>query len=259
MLLTHRPDPPLSSYVEVLWYFDADQVEHHSKERVLPNGRFQIVIDLSGGPGAVCGMRSEYIAIEPTAIQSVMGVVFRPGGARGFFSIPSSDFFNRVVPLDAVWGAQVTQLQERLWAVTSGRGKLRVLETALLDVLQRRNEERFVLHASVQYALEAFRDVPRIRTVNDVAKDAGLSRRRLSQLFGEQVGMTPKLYCRLIRFRKVVRQIAAGGPVDWADVASAGGYFDQAHLAHEFRDFSGLSPGSYLEAERPFPNHVRIN
>jgi AraC-like DNA-binding protein len=174
-------------------------------------------------------------------------------------SIPSSDFYNQVVPLDAVWGSHVTQLQERLWAVTTGRGKLRVLETALLQALQRGNEERFGLHGSVLYALQAFRHVPHIRTVNDVAKDAGLSRRRLSQLFREQVGMTPKLYCRLTRFRKVVRQIAAGGPIDWADLASAGGYFDQAHLAHEFRDFSGFSPSCYLEAERPFPNHVRID
>lgn len=46
MLLTHRPEPPLSHYVEALWYYDGQQTAHH-KERVLPNGRFQIVIDLS--------------------------------------------------------------------------------------------------------------------------------------------------------------------------------------------------------------------
>jgi AraC-like DNA-binding protein len=111
----------------------------------------------------------------------------------------------------------------------------------------------------VQYALRQFRHVPHIRTVIGVSREAGLSRRRLSQLFREQVGMAPKLYCRLARFRELVRQIAAGGPVDWADVALAGGYYDQAHLAHEFRDFSGMSPSGYLAAERPFVNHVRMD
>jgi AraC-like DNA-binding protein len=258
MLLTHRPGPPLSHYVEALWYYDGQQTAHH-KERVLPTGRFQIVIDLSVGPGAVCGMRSQCIIIEPAAIQSVMGVVFRPGGARGFLAVPASDFYNQVVPLDAIWGAQVTQLRDRLREVMTVRGKVHVLETTLLQAMQRGAEERLALHPSVQYALGAFRHVPHIRTVIDIARDAGLSRRRLSQLFREQVGMTPKLYCRLIRFRAVMRQIATGGPVDWADVAVAGGYFDQAHLAHEFRDFSGISPGRYLAAERPFPNHVRID
>jgi AraC-like DNA-binding protein len=47
--------------------------------------------------------------------------------------------------------------------------------------------------------------------------------------------------------------------VDWAGVALAGGYCDQAHLIHEFRNFSGLSPGAWLAAERPFLNHVRMD
>jgi transcriptional regulator GlxA family with amidase domain len=69
--------------------------------------------------------------------------------------------------------------------------------------------------------------------------------------------MTPKRYCRLIRFQRVVPQIALDRPVDRIDVALAGGFSDQAHLVHEFRVFSGLSPECYLAAERPFPNHVR--
>ncbi len=49
------------------------------------------------------------------------------------------------------------------------------------------------------------------------------------------------------------------GALLYYDVALAGGYCDQAHLAHEFRDFSGISPGSYLVAERPFVNHVHMD
>lgn len=89
----------------------------------------------------------------------------------------------------------------------------------------------------------------------DVSREIGWSRR--SHAFSEQVGMTPKRYCRLMRFCKIVRQIASNQPVDWVDVALAGGLFDQAHLIHEFREFSGLSPVRYLSAEHPFPNHVR--
>ncbi len=258
MLLTHPPGPPLASYVEALWYYDVHQTEHH-RERVLPNGRFQMVIDLSTGLGAVSGMRSQSIEIETAMIRSVIGIVFRPGGARPFFEVPASDFYNQVVPLDALWGGQATHSCDRLREVLTAGEKFQLLEGALLQALQRGAERRLALHPSVQHALGAFRHVPHIRTVFHVSKEAGLSRRRFSQLFREQVGMTPKLYCRLIRFREVVQQIAAGGPVDWTAVALAGGYYDQAHLAHEFRDFSGMSPGSYLAAERPFVNHVRID
>jgi AraC-like DNA-binding protein len=163
------------------------------------------------------------------------------------------------VPLDEVWGSQWTQLRDRLQEAATVASKFRALETALLLAMQRVAQARLAVHPSVQYALREFRRVPHVRTVIDVSREAGLSRRRFSQVFHEQVGMTPKLYCRLIRFRAVIRQIVAGAHVDWTDVALAGGYFDQAHLAHEFRDFSGMSPSRYLAAERPFVNHIRID
>jgi AraC-like DNA-binding protein len=258
-LLTRHAEPPLSSYVEALWYCDAQPAVPHQKERVLPNGRFQVVINLSCGGGAVCGLRSQYISIEPAAIQSAMGIVFRPGGARGFFAPPSSDFYNQIVPLDAVWGRSLTRLQERLAGAPTPREKLRMLEAALRQLLRTGSDAQFTVHDAVQHSLLAFGSVPHVRTVSDISKESGISRRRLSQLFREQVGMTPKLYCRLMRFRQVLRQIADGRGVNWADVASAGGYFDQAHLTHEFREFSGFSPTAFLEAERPSFNHVRVN
>ena len=204
MLLTHRPGPPLGDYVEALWYYEGYEPANH-KERVLPNGRVQIVIDLSTGLGLVCGMRSQYIDIEPATIHVVMGVVFRPGGAHGFFGVTASEFYNRVVRLDDVWRAQTTELSDRLQTTIGASKKLQRLEIALREGLT-----RGTLHPSVPYALREFQRIPHIRTVIEVAREAGLSRRRLSQLFREQVGMTPKLYCRLIRFRTVVRQIAAG-------------------------------------------------
>jgi AraC-like DNA-binding protein len=258
MVVSRRPAPPLEPYVEGLWYYDGRQMTHH-RECVLPNGKFQIVIDLVAGPGAVSGMRSQHVVIDTAAIHSVMGVVFRPGGARGFFEASASDFYNRGVPLNLVWGSGATQLRDRLLEATTVRERFCRLEDALVDVIRQGTEQRLALHPSVQFALREFRRAPHIRSVMDVATQAGLSRRRLSHLFREQVGATPKVYCRLHRFRQVVRQITRGGPVNWADVALACGYCDQSHLAHEFRDFSGISPGCYASAERPSLNHVRMD
>jgi AraC-like DNA-binding protein len=258
MLLTHRSGSRLAPYVEVLWYYDGACPTHH-KERVLPNGRFQIALDLTTGRGTVSGMRSQYVVIDPPAILSVMGVVFRHGGARGFFDAPACEFYNQAVPLDGVWGPQVTELADRLREGMTAGEKFRVLENALVGLEQQRGEPRSALHPAVRYGLREFRHLSHVQTVIRVSKDARLSRRRFSQLFREQIGMTPKSYCRLIRFRHIVRQVAAGFQFDWADVALAGGYYDQSHLDHEFRAFSGMSPSAFLAAERPFLNHVRID
>jgi AraC-like DNA-binding protein len=217
----------------------------------------QLLIDLTRGTGAVVGARSQYIEIDTAAIHSLIGVNFWPGGTRTLFDVPAGDFYNQIVPLDLVRAWIATQLRDCLQETTSLAEKFRVLENVLLEIVGR--NEPIDLHAAVRYGLEKFQGSPHLHSVLDVVREAGLSRCRFSQLFREQVGITPKLYCRLQRFHQVVRQIDAGGPVDWADVALAGGYCDQAHLANEFSDFSGLSPGRFLEAKRPFLHHVRVD
>jgi AraC-like DNA-binding protein len=260
MYLEHQPAKPLATYVEKLWYCESYQLTHR-RERVLPNGKFQLVIDLSdsphrkAAPPLVVGIRSEYGVIETAALQCMIGAVFCAGGARSLLGASADEFYNTEVPLDLVWGRAATVLRDRLREARAPSERFRVLGAALLD----RVEKRLELHPAVQYALGEFQRVPHIRSVLDVTRDAGLSRRRFAQLFREQVGLTPKLYCRVHRFQAVVRRLTLGERVDWADVALAGGYCDQAHLAHEFRAFSGIPPGAWLSGDRPFQNHVAID
>lgn len=259
--LTYQPVGPLASYVEKLWYCDGYNILHRI-ERALPTARFQLFFSLSdapiGGPGIanweagrgvsslVVGIETHSIVIDTTTLQSAIGVLFYPGRARAFFDAPADVFYNDRVPLDLIWGSTASALRDRLREASSAAEKFFVLETALLERLSRRLE----LHAAVRYGLEQFGRAPHIHSVLDVARETGLSRRRFAQLFREQVGITPKLYCRLRRFHEVLRQIGLRQPVDWADVALAGGYYDQAHLANEFRHFSGISPSAYLADRR---------
>lgn len=261
MQLVYHPVGPLTSYVENIWYCDGYQGVHR-KQRVLPNGRFQLVISLAESPlrapagptgnsgkiasSLVLGIRAHFTLIDTATLKSAMGVLFRPGGARAFFDVPADALYNEDVPLDLIWGSAASALRDRLREAGTATEKFRVLETALLE----RVNKRFALHAAVLYGLAEFTRAPHVRSVLEVAREAGLSRRRFAQLFRDQVGLTPKLYCRLRRFQGVLRQIALGAPVNWADVALAGGYCDQAHLANEFRNFSGISPSAYLASDR---------
>ena len=71
-------------------------------------------------------------------------------------------------------------------------------------------------------------------------------------------GLTPKLFCRVQRFQKVLRRIRTGREVDWTGVALDSGYFDQAHFIHDFKAFSGLSPTAYAAHRTEHLNHVPI-
>jgi AraC-like DNA-binding protein len=110
----------------------------------------------------------------------------------------------------------------------------------------------------VRFALRELRLAPG-RRIAEVRDQTGVSERRFIELFRRQVGLAPKLYSRVRRFQAALRRIPAGRAVDWADVARACGYFDQAHLIHEFRAISGLSPGEYAELRTQHLNHVPIH
>ncbi|MGH8930211.1 MAG: helix-turn-helix domain-containing protein, partial [Egibacteraceae bacterium] len=90
----------------------------------------------------------------------------------------------------------------------------------------------------------------------------GMTPKRLARRFADEVGLTPKRFARVRRFQRLL--VAAGDAaraaagVDWARLASECGYYDQAHLIHDFRAFSGMSPSSYRPRSAWERNHVQL-
>src|SRR5437660_326810 len=131
MTLSRHPSARLLAAVECIWHHDRPDTGARGRERVLPDGRFQVVLNLSTGATAVSGLRSHHVVIDTARVSHVMGVVFRPAAARPFFEEPALDFYDRSVPLALVWGPTVIQLVDRLRSETSARARLDILEAAL--------------------------------------------------------------------------------------------------------------------------------
>jgi AraC-like DNA-binding protein len=268
MYVVCQPCAALASHIERLWCCDGHPGVN-GKDRALPDGRFQLAFSLAEcpisaladpmgdgiAPSLLIGIRSRFSIIDTAKLRSAMGVVFRPGGVHAFLNMPADAFHDKNVSLELIWGSMVQTLRDRLRSANHPAEKFRVLEIALLERLN----QGIQLSASVRYALQEFARRPQIPMVRELAREAGLSRRRFAQLFREQIGLTPKLYCRLQRFQNALKQIASGVSVDWAQLALAAGYCDQAHLAREFRDFSGLSPTAYLASDGRSANHASID
>ena len=91
-----------------------------------------------------------------------------------------------------------------------------------------------------------------------MADQAGVSRQYLTRVFREDVGVSPKLYCRLSRFQAALKLARKGEQVNWADLAIGAGYTDQSHMIAEFREFSGMTPGTFGRgrAFHPFAEHA---
>jgi methylphosphotriester-DNA--protein-cysteine methyltransferase len=267
----YSPPPPLGHFVGLLWLYEGFRPAH-PRERLLPTGTVEIVINLREDRSVtygrkdierplvrsgeiVCGAHSEYFVIDTNSQDGVIGVHFRPGGAFPFLKLPAGELHNQHVDLSQFWGRQAaSELRERLLAARSPEAKLRVLERALLEAAC----GEFDRHTAVAYALDVFHQAPAGRSIREVTERTGLSARRFIDLFEKEVGLTPKLFCRVQRFQRVLKSIALGGRVDWVDLALTCGYYDQAHFIHDFRAFSGINPSTYLAAHTPHLNHVPL-
>ncbi|MDQ2842258.1 MAG: AraC family transcriptional regulator [Acidobacteriota bacterium] len=128
------------------------------------------------------------------------------------------------------------------------------LERCLLEQLVR----PLALHPAIAYALEHFQQPACADRVAVVTDRIGLSSRRFIELFRRQVGLTPKVFCRVRRFQHVLQAVHLREDVDWSQVALECGYYDQAHFIHDFQSFSGLTPSGYLAAATPHLNHVPL-
>jgi AraC-like DNA-binding protein len=265
----HSPRAPLSQFVELFWYYEGI-VRPHKRERLLPQGSVELVINLQENhcrvydrhkqnefqsfPGALlCGPHSNYFVIDTAGQAEVIGIHFHPGGAFPFFRLPVDELRNQHVGLDDLWGSRAGELRERVLAAPTPRDKVQVLECFLMEQAIKPLDR----HPAVGFALKEFQR-PVLPAVAVVTDRIGLSSRRFIQVFSQQVGLAPKLFCRVQRFQQVLRIVHSGVEADWAEIAVSCGYFDQAHFIHDFKEFSGINPTAYLAARTEHLNHVPI-
>lgn len=266
LYLERRPAMPLSTCIRVLWYTCAS-AEPRRRERILPNGCVQLILNLSRdflldcnedgstremAPSLVVGARSVFEIVDTSDMADLIGIVFRPGGITPFLSDSADVFSNRSTSLYDVWGRSAQELRERLQEALTAERKLALLEEFLL----KRFVHRLARNSVVDFALKRFAQAPMAASVDEVARQTGRSMRYFSQLFREQVGMSPKLWCRIQRFQKAVRRLHAGGDVAWAELALECGYYDQSHFSNDFRAFSGINPTTYTARRTQWANHI---
>lgn len=254
--------PPLDRFIERIWYCSVSTAS--GRERVLPGGgAVDLVINLvdeditiydDAGQAAplahsgalVGGSYTHAFLADPRQRASVIGVHFRPGGALPFLGVSPAELVDSHVALQDVWGALGRELREQLVELRTPGDRFLLIERALRQRLERARPG----HPAISAAIAALRGGGPQPRVSELAKRAGLSRRRFIEVFEREAGLTPKLFARLQRFHHVKQRLAALGEAPaWANFALGCGYFDQSHLIRDFVEFAGITPSGYLQAK----------
>lgn len=268
---TRIPRPPLSHFVETLWFYRDLELDH-TKEKLLPDASMELIIDLSEGPKKlydhrdlnqyttynkcwVSGLQRRYIVLGVEQGASMIGAHFRTGGAAPFFGFPISELSGNVVELDLIWKREILALREQLLEAATPDQKFDLLETYLIG----KARDRLDPDRTVTAALEKLRSWP-VLSLRDLASQLGLSHKQMLARFDCRVGVTPKIASRIFRFQKALAATHASKvEPDWPDLAVDCGYYDQSHMIHEFQELAGLTPAAYLRSRTELPLYVALD
>ncbi len=268
MFTSLTPGGLTGEFVASIWLHEGDSPAHRAELR-LPTGAVELLINLredrfSLSDGGVRHAYSGALVAGPyrraymldTAQQShVLGVVFRSGGARPLVNAPLHELRDRHVALEDLWGSSADRVRERALAAPDALTRLRTVESALRDRLAHSAEAAHPLAAAATAWLSG---APGRHGVAELAERVGLTQRRVEQVFRTDVGLSPKAYQRLRRFRSALASIDDAARLGWPAFAMRHGYYDQAHFIRDFRAHCGLSPTTYLQRRGQQLNHVPL-
>lgn len=270
----HRPVFPLHHFVERLIYFEGMSVPH-SLERFLPDGNTELIIDLTDQPqhiyhnktlqqiqtcryAWVSGIRTQPITIPSGRGSRMLIVAFKKGRAFPFYPFPISELTDIVVEADLVFGKKFHDLREQLLTSRSVERMFHLVEMFLLqqagNALPTDGAAR-----CIRYAVSNMIRKPMLRRVHQLSEEIGYSQKHFISLFRQQVGILPKQYLRIMRFQRVISTMENHESLPWRDVALESGYYDQAHFIHDFKRFSGFTPGEYLKRKSSTLNYIPVH
>ncbi|MEP6611711.1 MAG: helix-turn-helix transcriptional regulator, partial [Mucilaginibacter sp.] len=119
---------------------------------------------------------------------------------------------------------------------------------------------KLTVNPFIDFAVTSITSNPAGITIKNIAHKVGYSSKHLINIFSNHVGVNPKAFLRIIRFQKAVQEIETNGNINWIQLAHDCGYYDQAHLIVNFKEFSGFTPLEYVQAKGtdPWLNYVPV-
>ncbi len=198
---------------------------------------------LHAGPEAFVAGPATYrrTHIHLTGQIHVFNILFQPAGLNRVAGLDMRLLTNQALPASDILGKSAAKLAD---AVRRGRdftSRIEAAERCIAAMSELCGAEDVVGYMS--RALAASRGLTRIDLL---AERSGLSARQFQRRFSTQVGMTPKLFARTVRFDGVLLARRRAPDRSWTDIVHEFGYFDQAHFIRDCHALAGAPPSDFV-------------
>ncbi|WP_419706129.1 helix-turn-helix domain-containing protein [Promicromonospora sp. NFX87] len=178
----------------------------------------------------------------------VVGTKLRPGGYRALLGLTHPGERGAVGPADFLGPTADRAGAEAIGQARDGRpdDAVRTVTPLLQAVAERTRTPRSTAAlAALREAFAVIADAVPGTTVATLAARLGTTPRSLQRLFADWVGVSPKWVLQRHRVHLAAEMLGRDPALDLAGLASAVGYYDQAHFTGDFVRAVGVAPGEY--------------
>lgn len=250
-MLTGREPGAEKSKLAIAWLWCLTDGPVEGEETLLPSGRVQIIFSLSGAAlhrdalHIMQGPSSRPRRVSRQAQAALCGASFHPGGAGTLFG-PIDRTVDKVIDLATFWRSDAARLGEELRALETHEARLDHLESAI--------ESRLGDVSAMILLHRALAGLRQGLSIKHVADALALSPHLFRKLFLRNVGLTPKHYLRIERFRAALERLTP--ETSLSALAFAAQFADQPHLTREISHFSARTPARLKASDRPHAGHI---
>ena len=190
--------------------------------------------------------------LHPSPEYLMFNVRFQPGVLYPLVKVPMQDLAHQNIDAEAVFGTEIGELNNYLSNAPTYAAMLNAVEAFLWKTFQQVNPSDHPSDGIAKY----IQDHPHSVNINALSAQACLSLRQLERNFMRQIGVTPIFFARMCRFQEAFILKERKPHLDWLSVAVHTGYHDYQHLVKDFKQFSGTTPNSLLEAQARSPERI---
>ncbi len=216
--------------------------------RVVPDGCIDLFFEYDRDrtmQGYVCGTPLTYEVEELHGAEEVFGIRFMPGNRPELIGCSMRELLKRKIPIEQVLTGDSGWLKE-LAQETDFYQRIRIF----LEVYTKAEKRKIPPFGKAELVESVkqlvYRSDGKIR-VSQLQEATGYSERYINRVFIEEMGFSPKVFCKIIQFQRALEFLNYGAPDKMTDAAMFLGYYDQAQFIHDFSRYAGITPKKYLK------------
>lgn len=251
---TRHPHPALQPYIQGYQYASFEISDLSQPVDLHPIGHAvlafmlneeQVIREIKSGLDytvrfSLTGQLSQHFSFHPLAPSiSTVAVAFKPMGAYRLLGVSQYPMVNHSIAMDEILPESRCVKHQLEDHATDPQKVFSILEDWLLKLLVK-NDRTYI--NQLDFACQLIHNNAGTLRIDELCRSSGMSKSGLEAHFNEKIGVSPKMYSRIIRFINVNRFIQQHAAMDWQHLVYRFDYFDQAHFIKEFKSFFGYSP-----------------